>query len=79
MQLWLQLLQFYINVFVMIITGVSEQERESISGILETVQAHIQLLESFHEDHSSKASSVRDKAEETFQHSYMVILPLSLI
>lgn len=57
--------------FIKHVDGASEQERESISGILETVQAHIQLLESFHEDHSSKASSVREKAEETFQHRYM--------
>ncbi|KAI6674070.1 hypothetical protein NL676_001976 [Syzygium grande] len=57
--------------FVKHVDGVSVQERESISGILQTVQAHIQLLESFREDHSGKASSVREKAEETFQHRYM--------
>lgn len=63
----------------MITTGMSVQERESISGILQTVQAHIQLLESFREDHSGKASSVREKAEETFQHRYMVALLSQLL
>ncbi|KAI3434029.1 Kinesin motor domain-containing protein [Psidium guajava] len=57
--------------FIKHVDGVSVQEREFISGILQTVQAHMQLLESFREDHSGKASSVREKAEETFQHRYM--------
>ncbi|GKV38905.1 hypothetical protein SLEP1_g46758 [Rubroshorea leprosula] len=53
------------------IDSVSELKQESISGILDRVQAHTKTLETFKSDHSCQASSVREKAEETFQQRYM--------
>ena len=53
-------------------TGVSKQEQESISGVLETVGAHLSTLESFREEHSGHATSIEEKAQETFLNQYMV-------
>jgi kinesin family protein 11 len=53
-------------------TGVSEQERGHISGILETVKAHATSLEIFREDHSGQAASIEENAQDTFREQYMV-------
>ncbi|GLT62689.1 hypothetical protein SLA2020_353070 [Shorea laevis] len=50
---------------------VSKQEQEAISGILDTVKAHTKTLETFQNDHSCQATSIRERAEETFQQRYM--------
>ncbi|CAK9159834.1 unnamed protein product [Ilex paraguariensis] len=51
--------------------GTAEQERGSISGILEAVKAHAKTLEILREDHSMKSASIEQKAHDIFQHKYM--------
>lgn len=51
---------------------MSEQEHGIKSGILDSVKAHGKTLEIFHDDHSSQATSIKQRAEETFQQTYMV-------
>ncbi|XP_022744590.1 kinesin-like protein KIN-5C [Durio zibethinus] len=51
--------------------SMSEQEQGIMSGILESVKAHGKNLETFQDDHSSQATSIKQRAEETFQHRYM--------
>ncbi|KAL5545811.1 hypothetical protein UlMin_005498 [Ulmus minor] len=53
------------------VDSVSEQERGSITGILETVRAHSGTLESFREDHTGQATSIEHSATETFSSRYM--------
>ncbi|GAV82946.1 Kinesin domain-containing protein [Cephalotus follicularis] len=53
------------------IDSVSEQERGSISGILERVNAHVNSLEVLRVDHSSQAVSIKDHAQQTFLQQYM--------
>ncbi|XP_038720640.1 kinesin-like protein KIN-5C [Tripterygium wilfordii] len=53
------------------IDSVSEQERGSISGIFEVVQAHANTIKIFREDHSDQAHSIETKAQETLQGRYM--------
>ncbi|XP_017977805.1 PREDICTED: kinesin-like protein KIN-5C [Theobroma cacao] len=53
------------------IDSVSEQEQGITSGILDTVKAHGKSLETFQDDHSSQATSIRQRAEETFQQRYL--------
>ncbi|XP_062112736.1 kinesin-like protein KIN-5C [Humulus lupulus] len=53
------------------VDSVSEQERESISGIQETVKAHSSTLETFRVDHSGHATTIEEKARETFINQYM--------
>ncbi|XVF76179.1 hypothetical protein PTKIN_Ptkin13bG0245800 [Pterospermum kingtungense] len=53
------------------INSMSDQEQGIMSGILDTVKAHGKNLESFQDDHSSQATSIKERAEETFQHRYM--------
>ncbi|OMO68330.1 hypothetical protein COLO4_29695 [Corchorus olitorius] len=53
------------------IDSMSEQERGITTGILDSVTAHGKSLETFQDDHSSQATSVKQKAEETFQQRYM--------
>lgn len=53
-------------------TGMDEQERESISGILEVVKAQSTTLKTFQEDHSGQAASIEERARDTFQNQYMV-------
>ncbi|KDP37322.1 hypothetical protein JCGZ_06776 [Jatropha curcas] len=56
--------------FLQHIDNVSEQERGSVSGILDAVKAHADTLESFREDHSSQATAIEGKSQETFQQNY---------
>ncbi|XP_021819900.1 kinesin-like protein KIN-5C [Prunus avium] len=49
---------------------VHEQERESISEILENIKAHSNTLETFREDHSGQAASIEERARDTFQNQY---------
>lgn len=58
--------------WTLIAAGVSEQERTSVSGILEVVKAHANSLEILREDHSGQAACIEEKARETFQQQYMV-------
>ncbi|KAG2686633.1 hypothetical protein I3843_09G015600 [Carya illinoinensis] len=53
------------------VDSVSEQERASISGVLEVVKAHANSLEILREDHSGQAACIEEKARETFQQQYM--------
>ncbi|PON78027.1 Kinesin-like protein [Parasponia andersonii] len=50
---------------------VSELEQGSISGIQETIRAHSSTLETFRVDHSGQATSIEEKARETFVNQYM--------
>ncbi|KAI4348947.1 hypothetical protein L6164_009607 [Bauhinia variegata] len=50
--------------------GMSAQERESISGMLEVVKAHTNTLKTLREDHSGQAASIEEKAHETFQQHF---------
>lgn len=58
--------------WTLIAAGVSEQERTSVSGILEVVKAHANSLEVLREDHSGQVACIEEKARETFQQQYMV-------
>ncbi|WCJ34284.1 Kinesin-like protein KIN-5C [Euphorbia peplus] len=49
---------------------MSEQERGSVSGILETTKAHADEILKFRDDHSCQASGIVNKAESTFQEHY---------
>ncbi|CAI0391696.1 unnamed protein product [Linum tenue] len=53
------------------IDGMSAQERESVSGIVTTVEAHTKTLETFREDHSGQAAVMENKSQETFQQRFM--------
>lgn len=55
-----------------VIVGISEQERGSISGILDTVKTHTETIEAFRNDHSCQVSSIEEKAKETFRQQYTV-------
>ncbi|XVF55755.1 hypothetical protein PTKIN_Ptkin06aG0062300 [Pterospermum kingtungense] len=56
---------------IQFINSVSEQEQGITSGILDTVKAHDKSLRIFEDDHSSQATSIKQRAEETFQQRYM--------
>ncbi|XP_057425345.1 kinesin-like protein KIN-5C [Lotus japonicus] len=49
---------------------MSEQERESISGMLSVVKTHANTIETFREDHSGQAASIEGRACEIFQQQY---------
>lgn len=51
---------------------MSEQERESISGMLSVVKTHANTIETFREDHSGQAASIEGRACEIFQQQYRV-------
>ncbi|XP_024019672.1 kinesin-like protein KIN-5C [Morus notabilis] len=53
------------------VDGVSEQERGSISEVMETVRAHSSTLETVREEHSGHATCIEEKARETFLDNYM--------
>ncbi|XVE96398.1 hypothetical protein REPUB_Repub02eG0218200 [Reevesia pubescens] len=53
------------------IDSMSEQEQGITSGILDSVKAHGKSLETFQDDHSSQATSIKQRTEETFQQRYM--------
>ncbi|XP_004303542.1 PREDICTED: 125 kDa kinesin-related protein isoform X2 [Fragaria vesca subsp. vesca] len=53
------------------VESMDEQERESISGILEVVKAQSTTLKTFQEDHSGQAASIEERARDTFQNQYM--------
>ncbi|CAI0462328.1 unnamed protein product [Linum tenue] len=53
------------------IDGMSAQERESVSGILGTVESHTKTLETFREGHSGQAAVMEKKSQETFQQHFM--------
>ncbi|XVE75941.1 hypothetical protein DITRI_Ditri12bG0132500 [Diplodiscus trichospermus] len=54
------------------IHSMSEQEQGITSGILDSVTAHGKSLETFQDDHSNQATSIKQRADKTFQHRYMV-------
>lgn len=58
---------------------MSEQERRSISEISASTRAHSESLENLQNDHSTKSSSIENKARETFEQRYMVSLAVSFI
>ena len=51
---------------------MSDNERGSVSKILDAVKAHANALETFREDHSGKSAAIEDRAHETFEQRYMV-------
>lgn len=51
---------------------MSEDEKASVSQILENVKTHEKTLESFQQDHCCQSRCIEDKAQETFQQRYMV-------
>ncbi|XP_039030627.1 kinesin-like protein KIN-5C [Hibiscus syriacus] len=53
----------------------SEQEHGITRGIMDSISAHSKSLETFQDDHSSQASSMKQRAEETFQQIYMDYVP----
>ncbi|KAK8553980.1 hypothetical protein V6N12_030959 [Hibiscus sabdariffa] len=53
------------------IEGMSEQELGVTRGIVDYIKAHSKSLETFQDDHWSQASSINQRAEETFQQRYM--------
>ncbi|GMI96676.1 hypothetical protein like AT2G36200 [Hibiscus trionum] len=53
------------------IDRMSEQEQGVTRGIVDSIKAHSKSLETFRDDHSSQASSIKQRAEETFQQRYM--------
>ncbi|XP_050227654.1 kinesin-like protein KIN-5C [Mercurialis annua] len=53
------------------IDNMSEQERESVFGILEVIKAHANTLTSFREDHSGQAAVIEDKSQEAFGQQFM--------
>ncbi|KAH8504742.1 hypothetical protein H0E87_012111 [Populus deltoides] len=53
------------------IDRVSDNERGSVSKILDAVKAHANALETFREDHSGKSAAIEDRAHETFEQRYM--------
>ncbi|XP_023005901.1 kinesin-like protein KIN-5C [Cucurbita maxima] len=53
------------------VDGISEQERGSMSGVLETVKTHTETIEAFRNDHSCQVSAIEEKAKETFRQQYM--------
>ncbi|XP_038688235.1 kinesin-like protein KIN-5C isoform X1 [Tripterygium wilfordii] len=55
---------------IQLMDSVSDQERESISGICEAVQAHANTIKVFREEHSDQSRSIETKAQETFQERY---------
>ncbi|KAB2066288.1 hypothetical protein ES319_A09G149900v1 [Gossypium barbadense] len=53
------------------IDSMSEQELGITRGIVDSIKAHSKSLETFQDGHSSQASSIKHRAEETFQQRYM--------
>ncbi|XP_057949192.1 kinesin-like protein KIN-5C [Malania oleifera] len=49
----------------------SEQERGSISGILEIIKAHEKTLKLLGDDHSGQAAFVKQQAQDIFQQRYL--------
>ncbi|KAK8632510.1 hypothetical protein V6N13_072901 [Hibiscus sabdariffa] len=60
------------------IEGMSEQELGVTRGIVDYIKAHSKSLETFQDDHWSQASSINQRAEETFQQRYMNFDPPKL-
>lgn len=52
--------------------GMSVQERESISGVLNVVKTHASTLNTFREDHSGQATIIEEKTREILQQQYRV-------
>lgn len=50
---------------------LSEKERASISGILDTANTHSETLGVLEHDHATQCTSIEQKALETFQQKYM--------
>ncbi|CAH2059112.1 unnamed protein product [Thlaspi arvense] len=57
------------------IDRMSEDEKASVSQILENVKTHGKTLESFQQDHCCQTRCIEDKAQETFQQRYMEYEP----
>jgi kinesin family protein 11 len=57
------------------IERMSEDEKASVSKILENVRSHEKTLESFQQDQCCQARCIEDKAQETFQQQYMEYEP----
>ncbi|XP_060177032.1 kinesin-like protein KIN-5C [Lycium barbarum] len=51
--------------------GLSEKERASISGILDTANTHSETLGVLEHDHTTQCTSIEQKTLETFQQRYM--------
>ncbi|XP_049402258.1 kinesin-like protein KIN-5C [Solanum stenotomum] len=51
--------------------SLSEKERASISGILDTANTHSETIGVLEHDHASQCTSIEQKALETFQQRYM--------
>nr|XP_010312229.1 kinesin-like protein KIN-5C isoform X2 [Solanum lycopersicum] len=51
--------------------SLSEKERASISGILETANTHSETIGVLEHNHASQCTSIEQKALETFQQRYM--------
>lgn len=60
------------NFFLVENSGMSEQERGSITTVLAAASAHSGTLEKLQNDHSVQAASIEQKAHETFNQQYMV-------
>lgn len=56
----------------LIIAEMSEEEHACISGILDTVKQQSKSLEVLRVDHSGRALSLKETAQETLQEHYMV-------
>ncbi|XP_039042768.1 kinesin-like protein KIN-5C [Hibiscus syriacus] len=52
------------------IDRMSVQEQGITRGIVDSIKAHSKSLETFQDDHSSQASSIKQSAEETFEQRY---------
>lgn len=52
--------------------GLSEKERESLSGIVTAVEAHTGTLTMLQENHMSYAAEIEKQTQNTFHHRYMV-------
>ncbi|KAK8553977.1 hypothetical protein V6N13_072899 [Hibiscus sabdariffa] len=57
------------------IDRMSEEEQGITRGIVDSLKAHSKSLETFQDDHSSQASSIKQRTDETFQQRYMEYEP----
>ncbi|VVB02333.1 unnamed protein product [Arabis nemorensis] len=63
------------NEIIQQIDRMSEDEKASVSQILENVKTHEKTLASFQQDHCCQSRCIEDKAQETFQQRYMEYEP----
>ncbi|XP_076926393.1 kinesin-like protein KIN-5C [Bidens hawaiensis] len=53
------------------IEGMSQEEIEAVTGILETTKAQAMILETLQNDHSTLSGVIEQKAHDTFQQKYL--------